>query len=60
MVSERERARLLRLLELLKSESMRRGRGKTNVVQDEIAMLRADIEYVEFALARDRRKAKNA
>ena len=60
MVPRQERARLLRLLALLKSESMRLGRGKMNVTQREIDKLIPDIEYIESVLARNRAKADDA
>jgi len=60
LVPKQERARVLRLLALLKSESMRLGRGKVNFTQREIDTLKPDIEYIESVLARNRAKAKDA
>lgn len=59
MVPRQERARLLRLLALLRSESMRLGRGKMNPTEREID-LKPDIEYIESVLARNRAKADDA
>ena len=57
MVPKLERDRLLRLLLLLRAESMRRGASKMRVSQGEINRLKSDIEYLEAVLTRDRAKA---
>ena len=60
MVPQRERDKLLRLLLLLRAESMRRGASKMRVSQGEINRLQPDIEYLEAVLTRDRAKADDA
>jgi hypothetical protein len=60
LVPKQERARVLRLVALLKSEAMRLGRGKMTVTQREIDTLKPDIEYIESVLARNRAKADDA
>jgi hypothetical protein len=60
LVPQQERDRLLRLLVLLKSASMRRGASKMRVTEGEINKLKPDIEFLESVLARDRAKADSA
>jgi hypothetical protein len=59
LVPKQERARVLRLLALLKTESMRLGRGKMTGTQREIDTLKPDVEYIEAVLARNRAEAED-
>jgi len=60
LVPKQERARVLRLVGLLKSEAMRLGRGKVTFTQREIDTLKPDVDYIESVLARNRAKADDA